>query len=147
MRFRRPQLTNVLQLDGLPGGTLIELVLSGNLLDGTPFTANDCIMLVPIAANASAGSNVPGGAFIEATPPDLFGFDGGMTSFYRWYEPGTEVTFTAPPSAADGGGAQFVRWIVQGAPQPVGQNSVTVLIEFWDQHTQVIALYRRAPRE
>ncbi len=38
----------------------IELVLSGNLLDGTPFTASDCVRLVPLGDMDGDGSvNVP----------------------------------------------------------------------------------------
>jgi hypothetical protein len=47
MKFSRPELIDVLELDDLGSGDTIELVLSGALLDGTPFEASDCIVIVP----------------------------------------------------------------------------------------------------
>ena len=36
------------QLDSLPGGTFVELAVSGELVDGTPFYLTDCVRLVPL---------------------------------------------------------------------------------------------------
>jgi len=47
MKFRTRDLVDALELDGLPGGAMVELVLSVSLLDGTPFVAGDCIVIVP----------------------------------------------------------------------------------------------------
>jgi hypothetical protein len=47
MKFRTQEVVDALELDGLPGGELVELAVSGTLLDGTPFTASDCVWLVP----------------------------------------------------------------------------------------------------
>jgi hypothetical protein len=46
IKFKTQQLVSELMLDGLTGE--LELVLSGTLWDGTPFTANDCIWFVPM---------------------------------------------------------------------------------------------------
>jgi len=46
MKFDTAQTVMVLQLDGLQAGDTLPLVLTGNLLDGTPFEAVDCIGLV-----------------------------------------------------------------------------------------------------
>jgi hypothetical protein len=47
MKFRSADVVEVLELDSLPAGDLVELVVSGQLLDGTEFSASDCIGLVP----------------------------------------------------------------------------------------------------
>jgi hypothetical protein len=47
IKFDSRQVTAALELESLARGTLVELLLSGLLLDGTPFTGRDCIRLVP----------------------------------------------------------------------------------------------------
>lgn len=47
MKFKTQNLVDVLELGDLPSGEYVELVLSGTLLDGMPFSAGDCILLVP----------------------------------------------------------------------------------------------------
>jgi hypothetical protein len=47
MKFKSQEVVSALMLGGMPGNTEVELVLSGALLDGTTFTANDCIRIVP----------------------------------------------------------------------------------------------------
>ncbi len=45
MRFFAVDMTVVLELDTLPEGASVELVVTGNLLDGPAFTASDCIVI------------------------------------------------------------------------------------------------------
>lgn len=47
IHFSTPQIVEAMQLENLPDGSQIELVISGMLTDTTPFTAIDCIELVP----------------------------------------------------------------------------------------------------
>ena len=47
MKFKTRDLVDALELDALPAGAVVELVLSGSLLDGTPFVAGDCMVIVP----------------------------------------------------------------------------------------------------
>ena len=46
-KFSRMDVTDVLELDGEPGNAEVELVLSGQLMDGTAFVASDCVRIVP----------------------------------------------------------------------------------------------------
>ena len=46
MKFRRPTLVSVLNLTNLSSGAFVLLKIRGNLLDGTPFEARDCLRLV-----------------------------------------------------------------------------------------------------
>ena len=50
MKFSATELTGTLDL-GMAEGAL-EMVLTGTLLDGTPFVGADCIRLVPVKAMA-----------------------------------------------------------------------------------------------
>lgn len=45
MKFLLPDLVEALELSGLSSGTLVELVLTGTLSNGTPLAANDCIAI------------------------------------------------------------------------------------------------------
>jgi hypothetical protein len=47
MKFWSNDVVEALELDDLPAGEFVELELSGMLMDGTAFTATDCIRLVP----------------------------------------------------------------------------------------------------
>jgi hypothetical protein len=70
MKFDTEAVVAEFELNDLPGGAMVELVLSGDLADGTPFTASDCIRLVP--PEGGAGDEVSGSAVgddVGAPPP------------------------------------------------------------------------------
>lgn len=46
MKFKTQVVVDALELDLEARGTVLELVVSGNLLDGTPFVLSDCIVIV-----------------------------------------------------------------------------------------------------
>lgn len=46
MKFKTQVVVDALELDLEPPGTVLELVVSGELLDGTPFVLLDCIVIV-----------------------------------------------------------------------------------------------------
>jgi hypothetical protein len=47
MKFDRQDLVAALELDELSPGAVVELVLTGAMLDGTPLSGSDCVRLVP----------------------------------------------------------------------------------------------------
>ncbi|MHC4611355.1 MAG: hypothetical protein ACYS7M_13505 [Planctomycetota bacterium] len=47
MKFKTDVVTEALQLNDLPAGATVELIVTGHLLDGTQFEASDCVTLVP----------------------------------------------------------------------------------------------------
>ena len=63
MKFSRSALIEGLELADLDGGTMVELVVSGNLVDGTAFTASDCIKIVP-PGDMDADNDVDGDDFL-----------------------------------------------------------------------------------
>jgi hypothetical protein len=113
MKFRSQDVVDALELDGLLPGDLVELVLTGALLDGTPFEASDCVRLVPPGTSGGflhVTANAPD-VFISLTPLDDQLDGGGFGSFERTYPVGTVVTLTAP---AVHGVHTFVGWHLDG---------------------------------
>jgi hypothetical protein len=47
MKFKTVDVVEALELNDLPAGAAVELVVVGSLLDGTEFEARDCITIVP----------------------------------------------------------------------------------------------------
>ncbi|UCF34128.1 MAG: hypothetical protein JSV78_02240 [Phycisphaerales bacterium] len=47
MKFATQEVVEGLLLNELPSGAVVELVVTGMLLDGTPFEASDCVTIVP----------------------------------------------------------------------------------------------------
>jgi hypothetical protein len=56
LKFDTPTVVAALELDELPGGTFVDVLVSGELLDGCQFIATDCVRLVP----AGSGSGKAG---------------------------------------------------------------------------------------
>jgi hypothetical protein len=70
MKFDMPETAAVLELDDFPGGTLVKLTLTGELLDTTRFSASDCVILVPPGPGPGAPPEEAGlkGDGVEAVP-------------------------------------------------------------------------------
>ncbi|MCZ6493692.1 MAG: hypothetical protein O6933_06390 [Planctomycetota bacterium] len=119
MKFITDDMVEALQLDDLPAGDLIQLVVNGTLLDGTPFSASDCIRLVPPGTPPgvmAVGSNLSG-VYIDVTPLDETLDGGGFANFNRTYWLGTIVTLTAPQT--------HLGWVFAGWSDNAGFGSLT----------------------
>jgi hypothetical protein len=100
MKFRSNDVVEALELDDLPAGDLVELILIGELLDGTSFAVSDCIRLVPPGTPPgllAVESNAPG-VLIDVSPLDEQLDGGGFGTFDRTFPLGTMVTLKAPPT-------------------------------------------------
>ncbi len=116
--FRTDKVATKLQLTSLPHGTEVELVLSGERLDGTPFAVSDCVVIAPPKGPPrllSVTSNVPG-PFIAVSPADVQLDDGGFAPFQRAFAPQATVTLTAPQCHL---GRLFVGWKLGGAGRAI----------------------------
>ncbi|MCZ6612025.1 MAG: hypothetical protein O6941_05270, partial [Planctomycetota bacterium] len=129
MKFRTDDVVSALLLNDLSAGDLVELVVDGTLLDGTPFSASDCIRLVPPGTPPgmlAVGSNTAG-VFIDATPLDLQLDGGGFISsdgmFERTFPQTTAVTLTAPAAYH---GWVFAGWRTQGGLRPGQSIEITI---------------------
>ncbi len=133
MKFSNDEMTDVLELDGITDGALVALKVTGQLNDGTPFEAYDCVQLVPPGgmdggqtAQIAVDSNVPN-AWIAVSPLDLTLDGGGFASFSRHYPLSQLVTLGIPKNQ---GSTVLVGWELNGvftpAPAALVQPSLTV---------------------
>ncbi|MEE8169773.1 MAG: PQQ-dependent sugar dehydrogenase, partial [Phycisphaerae bacterium] len=125
LKFRTDDVVAGLSLDNLPNGELVELVITGQLTDGTPFRGSDCVRIVPpgtppgllgVTSNAAD-------VWIDLSPPDAQLDDGGFANFERTFPLDTVVTATAPHFFD---GLVFKRWSVDGVLQPRNVRSVQI---------------------
>ena len=150
MKFKTDDVVAQLQLNDCPDGALVSLTVIGSLFDGTLFSADDCVRLVPPGTPPgllAVDSNVAG-VFIDAAPLDNQLDGGGFPDFARTYPAGTVVTLTAPPTHE---GSIFVGWLINGVYDPTAGNPLDITIEGGllsishqvPQLEWVVALYRR----
>ena len=141
MKFETDDVVANLLLDDLDAGALVELVVTGELLDGAGFAASDCVRLVPPGvppALLSVQSSVPG-AWVDVSPPDEALDGGGSADFQRGFPLTTIVTLTAEEWAM---GRPLRGWQIGGLLHHMGQTSVELAI---DQDTTVTAVYGPTP--
>jgi len=114
MNFKTDDLVPILELDTLATGTLVELVVSGNLFDGTPFSVTDCVQVVPPGTPpglvAFLQPDAPT-AWIDVGPLDDQFDAGGFGNFDRTFPQSTPVALAG---ADTGGGKRFVGWRLDG---------------------------------
>ena len=140
MKFKTDDVVAALELNALPAGDLVPLVVTGTLLDGTPFeTATDCIRLVPpgtppgmltVESNMSA-------AWLDMSPLDIVLDGGGFASFDRVFPQGTVVTLTAEATM---NGRPLIAWRIDGVT--IAATSLTRQIVITGATTTVRAIYR-----
>lgn len=127
MKFRTDEVVEVLELGDLDAGALVELVVSGNLLDGTPFAVSDCVRLVPTGSGA-VPVLVDGGAagsWVDVSPLDSTLDGGGFGSFVRSFPGSTVVTLGAAEAF---NGQAFIVWEINGVPQNPGQTMLQLTL-------------------
>ncbi len=129
MKFKTDDVVAALQLNDLPAGDLVRFALTGNFFDGTPFSADDCIRLVPPGTPPGmllVGSNLPG-AWLDIGPLDLQLDGGGFVTadgmFERTFPQTTVVTLTAP---AVYHGWVFSGWLTDGGLYPGQSIDITI---------------------
>lgn len=123
MKFKVQDLVDILELGNAIG--YVELVLTGNLLDGTPFEARDCIWMIStpvLPRNLLVRSNAFD-TYIEVSPTDIHVDGSGWSNFDRAYTGSTVVTLTAPRFH---GSRPFEHWVVDGHDRPRGQRTIEI---------------------
>jgi len=139
MHFKTDDVVDILQLDDLDPGALVELVVSGELNDGTEFFASDCVRLVPPGTPPGLMtilSNVPG-VWVDVDPLDNTLDGGGFADFERSFPLTTVVTLTADATSQ---GRPFRAWIVDGVYQTYGMTTLELTVPV---QTTVRAVYRQ----
>jgi hypothetical protein len=129
MHFRTQDVVDELELDLLPNGAQVELIVTGNLIGGASFESpSDCIWLVPPGTPpglVQVTSNV-NGAWVDVTPTDVAEDAGGFFPFVRTYSNGELVELKAPLRADE---LVFRRWTLDGVDQPAGQRVLAISLQ------------------
>ncbi len=134
--FKGDDLVFALELDTLPTGTLVELALTGELLDGTHFSASDCVRLVaPGTPPGALTITTARDGWVQVSPLDLQLDGGGFDRFERTYPLGTPVTLTAFEIE----GLPFFAWVVDGVTQKPGQRTLQLHVR--SDHSELRAVY------
>jgi subtilisin-like proprotein convertase family protein len=141
MKFRTDDVVSGLNMDEFMPGALVELVVSGELNDGTPFQGADCVRLVPPGSppgQLCLAVSVPG-AWTDVAPLDLGLDGGGFGSFERTYPQLSVVMLTAERESY---GRTFVGWRIGGGPL-VRELSIPMVIA--GEMQSVEAVYEDVP--
>jgi hypothetical protein len=139
LKFKSEDVVRELEMGDFQNGALVQLVVSGSLLDGTPFKASgDALRLVPAGAppgELTVESNVRE-AWVGAQPLDAQLDGGGFATFERIYAQSSVVTLTAPEEQR---GRSLRGWRLDGGSLIEG-NSVSITISS-SEHA-VTAIYQ-----
>ena len=98
VKFKSTDVTDVLNLHEYDPGALVQIKITGELQDGTPFIGFDWLRLVPPGTPpglVAVTSNLVD-TWINAGPLDLALDGGGFANFNRTYPQTTLVTLSAP---------------------------------------------------
>jgi hypothetical protein len=144
MTFKTDEVVAILELNDLPAGALVPLVISGNLDGGASFVSpSDCVRLVPpgtAGALLTVGSSMPG-AWVDVDPLDETLDGGGFADFERTFPLTTVVTLTAEEWID---GRPLRGWLIGGLLRHLGEPTVEFAL---DQDMTVRAVYGRTPPE
>ena len=128
MKFRSDDVVAALELNDLLAGELVPLVITGTLMDGTPFeTASDCIRLVPPGKRPGLVRVTSNRAelWVDVGPLDLTLDGGGFGDFSRKFPNSTVVTLEAPASY---GNEAFNNFVVDGVTWPNGVRTIQLTV-------------------
>ena len=135
MKFKTEDVADLLPVDD-PGGALVPLLVSGTLLDGTPFRSrSECVRLVPPGSPPGQVTvRSAAGGWVDATPLDNSLDGGGFGSFKRTYPHTTVLMLTAPSSHGDN---PFVGWKLDGG-EIVQKRSITLVVNDAEHVAQAV---------
>jgi hypothetical protein len=126
VNFRTVDLAAPLKIDTAAPGTSVEVMITGQTLDGTEFRVVDSLKVNGTASEevvVNVTSNVPN-VWVNSDKMDLSYDTGGFGPFARHFQGGEGlVTYTAPQTA---NGKAFSRWVVDGVAQPTGVRAIAV---------------------
>jgi hypothetical protein len=143
MKFVTDDIVDELELGDVPGGSVIEINLVGELTSGEEFIARDCIWIVPpqlTNGNLVVRSNRTD-SWVDVSVADQYLDAGGFgPSFSRTYQPHSSVKLTAQTWP---GGPAFKGWRLKSSKQLV--TSQTLKVQVGGKAQTVEAVYDTGP--
>ncbi|MEZ5965366.1 MAG: hypothetical protein R3F56_16150 [Planctomycetota bacterium] len=120
-----------------PTGSFVEQAAGQRVLDVDTIGVSDDTAIARYVARRTLqvrSSNPTSGIAVTVSPADLNGNQNGTTPFDRQYADGSTVSLTAP---ALNGSNPFKQWILNGLNQPLGQRTISVLVNGTETATAV----------
>jgi hypothetical protein len=122
-------------------GTVVELAIVGELANGCDFIGFDCVQIVPPGGYNAGLLTVESNreaAWLDVSPPDDTLDDEGYADFVRHYALDSVVTLQAMGLTPALQTVSFRNWVIDGVPQPKGQDIIEVTV---GPETTVRAIY------
>jgi hypothetical protein len=138
MKFVSDDIVEELELEALPGGSVVEINLTGELTSGESFIARDCILLMPphlTGDTLEVRTNLTG-TWVNISVPDANLDAGGFgTAFSRTYSQNTMVMLSAQTWP---GGPEFLGWRVKSHKQLVTSPTLKVRVSGATQSVEAV---------